>query len=189
MNKILGLSLALMVFVGLTGFVTSAQSINNETSINSFAAGSLALKTNDVDGVSQTLYATGMSPGATVGPSTIILKNVGTTDGTILDIAFSYTESDGSPNTTNKSADAVAALLEVKTLSYGGSDLLGGINDVNSNLYKDVYDLTTSNLTGLSGIAASASKNFDISVKLRSDTANDFQADGITITILFILKQ
>ncbi|RJQ41304.1 MAG: hypothetical protein C4555_00200 [Dehalococcoidia bacterium] len=189
MNKILGLSLAFIMFVGLIGVETSAYSINNEPSSNSFVAGTLALKTNDLDGVSQTLYATSMSPGATVGPSTIMLKNAGTADGATLDIVLYYETNDGSPNTVDKTADEVAAMMEVMTLNYGGSDLLGSISDVNSNLYKDVYDLKNSDLTGLSGIDASATKDFIISVRLRNETENNFQADGITITMTFTLKQ
>ena len=191
MNKILGLSLALVMVVGLIGGETFAYFINSEPTSNSFVSGSLTLKTNDSDGVSQTLYAASMSPGAATGPSTITLKNAGTADGATLDIVFSYAESDGSPNTVNKSADDVAALMEVITLTYGSSDLLGIIDDLNNNNngYKDVYDLNNSGLTGLSGIAASATKDFIISVRLRSEAGNDFQADGIAITMTFTLKQ
>jgi len=63
----------------------------------------------------QTLYATGMSPGATVGPSSITLKNTSTVNGATLDIVFSYTESDGSPNVVNVTADEVAAMIQVTT--------------------------------------------------------------------------
>jgi hypothetical protein len=81
-------------------------------------------------------------------------------------------------------------MMEVITLDYGVSDLLSSnINDVNVNGYKDVEDLKNSSLTGLSGIAASATRDFVISVMLRSETGNDFQADGITITMTFTLKQ
>ena len=190
MKKILGLSLALIVAVGMTGIGTFAYFTDNENSSgNQLAAGTLDLKTNDADGVTQTLYATNMSPGATAGPSTITLENAGTADGATLDIVCSYAESDGSPNTVNRTADEVAALMEVITLDYGGSSLLSGIIDLNSNGHKDVYDLENSDLTGLGGIAASATKNFDVSVRLRSDTGNDFQADGISMTMTFTLKQ
>lgn len=190
MKKIVGLSLALIMIVGMIGVETFAYFTDNETSSgNQLVAGTLDLKTNYADGVSQTLYATDMAPGATLGPSTITLKNDGTTNGATLDIGFSYAESDGSPNSVNKTADEVAAMMEIITLNYGGFSLLSSISDINSNGYKDVYDLKNSNLTGLSGIAASDTKNFDISVRLRSETGNDFQADGITMTMTFTLKQ
>jgi spore coat-associated protein N len=190
MKKIVGLSLALIMLIGMVGVGTFAYFIDSETSSgNQLVAGTLDLKTNDSDGVSQTLYATNMSPGASVGPSTITLSNAGTTDGATLDINISYAESDGSPNTADKTADEVAAMIEVIALDYGSSDLLSSISDINTNGYKDVEDLKNSDLTGLSGIAASATRDFVISVRLRSETGNDFQSDGITITMTFTLKQ
>jgi len=191
MKKIVVLSLALVMVIGMAGVATFAYLTDSETSSgNQLAAGTLDLKTSDSDGVSRTLYATNMSPGATVGPSVITLNNSGTTDGATMDIVFSYEESDGSPNTFNKSANEVAAMIEVTTLNYGVSDLLGNVSDGNSNLYIDVEDLKYSSLTtGLSGIAALSTKDFVISVRLRGETGNDFQADGITITMTFTLKQ
>lgn len=92
-------------------------------------------------------------------------------------------------NPVNKSADDTAAMMEVTTLNYDGSSLLSSVSDVNSNGYKDVYDLTRANLAGMSGINASATKDFQIAVKLTSETGNDFQTDGVTITMTFTLKQ
>ncbi len=190
MKKIVGLSLALIIVIGMAGVETFAYFTDIETSSgNQQLMGTLDLSTNDADGVSQTLYTTNMSPGATIGSSNVTLKNTGTTNGATLDIVFSYAESDGSPNSVGKTADEVAALIEVITLNYGGSSLLSSISDNNTNGYKDVYDLKHSNLTGLSGIAALATKDFVISVRLRSETGNDFQSDGINITMTFTLKQ
>ena len=190
MKKILGLCLVLIAVVGIIGVATFAYFIDNDTSSgNSFVSGTLNLTINDTGGVTRTLYATGMSPGATVGPSTITLKNTGTVNGATLDIVFSYTESDGSPNVVNKTADEVAAVMEVTNLDYGGSSLLSSVSDHNGNGYIDIYDLKYSSLTGLPGLDAGASKNFDISVRLKSAIGNDFQGDGITITMTFTLKQ
>jgi spore coat-associated protein N len=196
MKRIVGLILALTILVGTIGIQTFAYYTDTETSSsNQLVAGTLDLKTNNADGVTRTLYATSMSPGATVGPSTIILKNAGTTNGATMDIAFSYTdtESDGSPNTVPKDADETAAVLQVTTLTYGITDLLAMLTNTNSNTYIDVQDLTHATnvtiLTGRSGLNAGATENFVISVRLRSETANGFQADGITITMTFTLKQ
>ena len=190
MKKILGLSLILILVVGIIGIATFAYFTDNDNSSgNSFVSGTLDLTINDADGVTRTLYATNMSPGATIGSSAITLKNVGTVNGATLDIVFSYIESDGSPNVIDMTADEVAAMIQVTTLDYGGSSLLGGVSDINSNGYKDVYDLKNSTFTGLDGINASATKTFDISVRLKSAIGNDFQGDGITITMTFILEQ
>jgi predicted ribosomally synthesized peptide with SipW-like signal peptide len=190
MKKIFGLSLVLILVVGIIGVATFAYLTDNETSSgNSFVSGTLDLTINDTGGVTQTLYATGMSPGATVGPSSITLKNTSTVNGATLDIVFSYTESDGSPNVVNVTADEVAAMIQVTTLDYGGSSLLGSVSDSNINAYIDIYDLKNAHLTGLSGLDAGASKSFDISVQLRNTTGSDFQADGINMTMTFTLEQ
>jgi len=186
MKKIIGLSLVLIIAVALSGIGTFAYLTDHAASSgNSFVAGTLDLKTNNADGVTQTLYAIGMSPGATVNSPAITLKNTGTVNGATMDIVFSYV---GSP-TGNKTADDTAATIEVITLNYGGADLLSGIVDSNHNGYLDLFDLKNTNFTGRSGLNAGISKNFDISIRLRSETANDFQGDGIDVTMTFTLKQ
>lgn len=190
MKRILGLMVAIMLLTGMTGIGTWAYFSDVETSTgNVLAAGTLDLKTNDIDGVSQTLLATNMRPGDTVGPETITLKNSGSVPGASLDLAFTYIESDSSPNPVNLSADATAAVVEVTTLNYGGSSLLGSVSDNNTNGYKDVQDLKNANLSGLTGIAPSATKQFEIAVSLRSTASKDFQADGISVTMTFVLNQ
>ncbi len=190
MKKILGLSIAFMLLLGIAGIGSWAYFTDTEGSTgNTLVAGTLDLKTDDVDGVTQTLLATNMKRGDVAGPGTITLKNVGDLAGSILDLAFAYTESDGSPNSVNMSADATAATLEVTTLNYGGSSLLGSVSDGNSNLYIDIEDLKNADLSGLSGIAAGASKVFEITVQLSATTSNDFQGDGVDVTMTFILIQ
>jgi len=80
-------------------------------------------------------------------------------------------------------------MIEVTTLSYDGSSLLGSVTDANANGYKDLQDLKNANLNGQSGINASATKNFQIAVQLRSSTGNDYDADGIDLTMTFTLNQ
>jgi len=62
MKKIIGLSLVLIIAVALSGIGTFAYLTDHAASSgNSFVAGTLDLKTNDADSVTQTLYAVGMS--------------------------------------------------------------------------------------------------------------------------------
>jgi len=191
MKKILGLTIAFMLLIGMTGIGTWAYFSDVETSTgNQMTAGTLDLKTNDVDGVSQTLLATNMAPGDTVGPETIILKNIGSVDGLTLDLAFSYINNDGSPNPVPMTADETAAMLEVTLLKYNTVSILGSVMDNNTNGYPDIQDLTTSVLSGQGRIDASTSKDFQIAVQLRGvETGNDFQADGIIVTMTFTLNQ
>ncbi len=189
-KKLLGLTIAFLLCMGMAGIGTWAYSFSDtETSTgNVMAAGTMDLKTNDVDGVTQTLYATNMQPGGSVSGN-VTLKNSGTTNGSTLNLAFSYLESDSSPNPLNMSANATAAQMKVTTLNYGGSDLLASVSDSNTNGYDDVQDLKTANLTGLSGINPSATEDFSITVQLEASTNGDFQADGITVAITFTLNQ
>ena len=189
-KKGLVLTIASLLFITLAGIGAWAYFLDTESSAeNQFSAGTLDLKTNDADGVTQTLFITSMKPGDTVGPETINLNNAGTLDGSTLDIAFSYVESDGSPNLVDKSADDTAALMEVTTLIYGGSSLMGNVNDTNSNGYKDIEDLKNADLSGQSGLNAEATKGFEIAIRLKESMGNDFQTDGITVTITFTLNQ
>jgi len=80
-------------------------------------------------------------------------------------------------------------MMEVTVLNYDGSSLLGSVSDNNTNGYKDIFDLMKEDLSGQSGIGASASKDFEIAVFLRTETGNDYQADGITVTMTFTLNQ
>lgn len=193
MKKILGLAVAISLFFGMAGIGTWAYFVDIETSqSNTLAAGTLDLKTGNTDGVSQTLLATGLAPGATVGPETIVLNNIGSVPGATLDLSFSYVETDDpNPlhNPTNMSADATAAQIEVITFNYGGSSLLGAVADFQPNGWVDIEDLKNADLSNQTGIGASSNQVFEIAVRFRADASHDFQADGITITMTFLLNQ
>ena len=190
MKRILGLTIAFMLLTGMTGIGTWAYFSDVETSTgNVLAAGTLDLKTDDEDGVSQTLFDVNMQPGDTIDSEYITLKNAGSVAGSTLDLAFSYVESDLSANPVNKSADDTAAKIEVTTLKYDGSSLFASVMDNNTNGYRDIQDLKNTDLSSLSGIDALASKEFEIAIKPRDSAGSDYQADGITVTITFNLNQ
>ena len=183
--------IVLLLMAGMTGISTWAFFTDVETSSgNVLAAGTLDLKTDDQDGVTQTLIATNMRRGDIVGPEVIILKNSGSLDSSTIDISFSYIEDDSSPNPIDMSADDTASLIIVTVLNYDETSILTSISDHNSNGFIDVYDLATaSSLTGLPGIASEATKNFEIAVQLSEKVTGQYQADGIDITMTFSLKQ
>jgi len=189
MKSIIVLILLTVLVVAFTGSTRAFFNDNEVSIVNQMTFGTLDLKTDDADGVSQTLYDTAISPGNSVGPSTIVLKNAGSITGSTLDIVFSYVNSDGSPNTVEMTADETAAIFEVTTLSYDGMDLLTGVSDSNLNGYKDIQDVADADLSGQSGLIASATKNFTIEVVTDSGTSTDFANDGITITMNFKLHQ
>ena len=189
MKKTLVISMMVIVVVAaaLVGGALAAFTDAESSADNSFQVGTLDLKTDDADGVTQTLYGTSMKPGDVIGPATIILKNSGSIDGSSLDLDVSYLESDGSPNSINRTADETAAVIRVDTLEYAEVSLLGSVADGNGNGYKDVQDLGDSTLTGLPGIDALATRDFTVQVTLNT-TDNDFQADGVDIDFTFTLK-
>lgn len=175
----------------VSGLSTWAFFTDVETSSgNVLAAGTLDLKTDDQDGVSQTLIATNMRRGDIVGPEIITLKNSGSLDSSNIDISISYIEDDSSPNPVDMSADDTASLIIVTVLKYDEANILTYVDDDNSNGYIDVYDLaTSSDLEGLPGIVSGATKNFEIAVQLHENVTGQYQADGIDITMTFSLKQ
>jgi spore coat-associated protein N len=190
-KKILCFIIVLLLMAGMSGLSTWAFFTDAETSSNNvLAAGTLDLKTDDQDGVSQTLIATNMRRGDIVGPEIIILKNSGSLDSSSIDISFSYIENDSSPNPVDMSADDTASLITVTILKYAEANILTYVDDNNSNGYIDVYDLAaTSNLAGLPGINSGTTKNFEIAVRLNENVTGQYQADGIDITMTFSLKQ
>jgi hypothetical protein len=188
-KKTLGLIVALMLCIGLTGVGSFAYFVDVEGSPdNQMSAGTLDLKTDDADGVTQTIYASSLKRGDSVSGN-ITLKNSGDTDAALLDVFFDYIENDDTPNATDMSANATAAVLEVTSLHYDGSSLLSSISDNNTNGYPDIQDLAVQGLPALSGLNSIASKDFDIGFKLKETTDNAFQGDGITVTITFVLNQ
>ncbi len=190
-KKIAGLIFLLLFIFAAMGTMTRSYFLDNEnTADNLLAAGTLDLKTNDGDGVTLVLNAASLKPNNSSGPAPITLHNAGMMKGTALDIKLNYLESDGPQNDTlNMNCDATAAVIEVTALTYDGADLLNGIPDFNSNSYKDVQDVSQSDLKGQSGLDANESKDLVISVKMRDGIDNNFQGDGIDITLTFDLRQ
>lgn len=192
MEAMKSIILLILLSVLSTVFIGGTWAIFNDTEASTtdqMVSGTLDLKTDDADGVNQTLYNTAIIPGNSVGPGIIVLKNAGSIAGSTLDISFSYVNSDGVPNAVEMTADETAAILEVITLSYDSTNLLTSVSDSNVNGYKDIQDVTSADLSGQSGLTASATKNFTIEVTTDNGTSTDFANDGITIIMNFTLNQ
>jgi hypothetical protein len=153
---------------------------------NQVTAGTLAMTTNGAYGVTGTLSAPNLKPGRTVGPSTITLQNVGSIAASSLNVSISYVKDDVGTNSVT--ADQVASVLQITTLSYNYVSLLSSIPDSNGNGYVDLQDLKNNPLT-LSGLNPSASAPFTIAVQMRSGTSSSYCGAGINVTITFVLNQ
>lgn len=189
MKKVVGLTIVFLLVMAMLSIASWAYLSDTETGSNSLTAGTFDLKTNDANGVTQTLYGTSVKAQGTIGPGTVTLKNSGSINASTLSIIFNYTESDGSPNSTNRTADETASIVEVTTLSYDGTSLLSSVSDSNANGYKDFRDLSNANLTALSGINANSTKDFVITARVRDGINDNFQGDGVTLTMTFTLNQ
>lgn len=195
MKKIFGLTIAAVLVMGLVGGGTWAYFSDPETSTgNILTAGTLDLKTNNVDGVTATLTASTMKPSDSVGPATITLKNSGNMVASALDIDISYVENDGATEPTDADllvdldADGFADKLIVNTLTYGATDLLALVTDADAD-GKDMEEVAATDLTGQAGLVVDGTADFIIQVTLDSGAGNDFQNDGIDITFTFTIQQ
>jgi spore coat-associated protein N len=196
LKKIIGLAIAALIVITIAGVGTFAFFNDTESSANNIiTAGTLDLKTNDANGVDSVLTVQDLAPGNSVGPATVELKNAGSIDAAHMDISVTYSENDGTEPgdpglAADVSQDEFAAQLKVNTLRYGATDLLTKVTDANANGFKDIQDVSNSDLTGLLGLDSAATANFVIEVTLDgASTGNDFQGDGINITLNFDLQQ
>ncbi len=197
MKKILGLSIAAILVLGIVGVGTWALFSDTETSTgNILTAGTLDLKTNDADGVTGTFTANALKPGDNIPPdgvATIRLRNAGSINATSLSISFGYVERDGAASgedTANVTAQQFAAALTITNLNYGVTNLLPSIVDANNNGNIDMDDLAQSTTTqSLAGLTVGETKNFVIRVQFDLAADDTFQNDGIDVTVTFVLNQ
>ena len=209
LQRIIGLSIAGLLIACLAVGGTFAYLHDAETSNdNQITAGTMDLKTNGANGVTQTLVSSNLKPGRTVTATTISLQNTGTKAGSTLDISLSYNtdnSADATTNTVNMSTDDLAKVLQITTLNYDGRSILTLLSDAvasggNNNGYIDIQDMKNeaSLLVGRIGLNSGVSKAFDITVQMRSNgTGNTFSTgtfadlvgDGINITVTFVLNQ
>ncbi len=191
MKKLIGLAIAIVL--SCTTIATGAWAYFNDreqTSTNQITAGILNLTANGADSVTATFNAaSALKCDNQTYTGTITLYNAGTLVGNTLSISVNYTDSDALPNTVNMTADQTAATIEVTALTCGGADLLGGVADSQPNTYKDVQDVKDAAITIPGGMGVGDSKEFVMSIKLHRGISNDFQADGVDITITFTLSQ
>jgi predicted ribosomally synthesized peptide with SipW-like signal peptide len=89
-KKLFGLTIAALLIIGMVGGGTWAYFSDPEASTgNILTAGTLDLKTDDVDGKDSVWTLANMEPGvSTTGEATIVLKNKGSIDGASLDVTF-----------------------------------------------------------------------------------------------------
>jgi predicted ribosomally synthesized peptide with SipW-like signal peptide len=213
LKKVVGLSLVCVILLAVTvGGTWSFLSDTGKSGGNAIQAGTLYLLTmNDggsafTSGVTQSLNFTELKPGQSTLPVTIWLKNgsANNINGNAVNFSFSYTKSNGNQNGTPvMTADATAAILQVTALDYNRTtNLLGMVTDWNNNGYIDLQDLQTATNSPNSQLNLATVLNpggpaiaFTIQLMMRNldqygypiANINDFQGDGVNLTIKFTL--
>jgi len=205
-KKILGLTIAILLIIGVVAGATWAYFSDTEASSdNVFAAGTLTLKLSDInetdqDGVTASWSNTNMAPGDTcVG--WVDLRNVGTLGADHVEISFANTVTN--VVTTGDDID-VSDSLNVTVMTYGTTDFLLQTNanifdnaaieaaDLDNNNIITLYELngvTIDNLTEVPTANGASVVRFDMTVQLDSATGDGNQGDSVVTVISFTLNQ
>jgi len=172
-----------------------------ESSDNTIQAGTLDLSLG-----SNTLsFSTNLKPGGPGTSDTVTLTNDGNISDASLDIDVSYDENDATTTADpdideDATAAETAKAIKVSTLSYGGasiSQITGDTTLNGSSQYLSLHDLantgqstdetTPNNIVDLANPGQGT--NFEIGFKLHENAGNKFQADGLDVTLDFVLNQ
>jgi predicted ribosomally synthesized peptide with SipW-like signal peptide len=194
MKKILGLTIAAVLVMGLVGGGTWAYFSDTETSSgNSFAAGTLDLGLDTDSGqdptgsISSTFTASGWAPGET-NNGTIYVNNEGSIDMTALTITFTHGSiTDGTPTTVDdydatNDTDNLTKMIKATTVTWGGS--------TESTLQgKTLEELQGLGAHSLGTLDANNEKALFIDWTFDSTATNGCQGDSIEVTISFAGSQ
>jgi spore coat-associated protein N len=204
-KKLLFILMACVLCLGLVGGAFAAFSDTEESTGNTFTAGTLDLTLDGTwtgSGGSLPVSLTNMKP-TDQTTITLNLNNVGSLPGTV-SLSVTYVEADGTQPTefpTNVSADEFAKVLEILSpVSYtvsGGAtdaDIYAALLAAYGNNDGDASDLTVydiaygSPLMMTDPLPASGTMTVVLNVQLQ-DVGNDYQADGISGTFTVTLTQ
>ena len=172
------------------GAGTMAYFRDSETSGgNTVTAGTIDLV---LGGSGSFAFNTALAPSQSTS-GTLTLLNSGSVGGSV-DVDVSYSENDASGNDQNVSADDLASNLTVETLTYGGNDqtdqvAAAGPQPTLQELATN--DLTAGETTGNDLVDLpdpGAGTPFTLGLRLEN-VGNQFQSDGINITLTFHLNQ
>jgi len=156
---------------------------------NQISTGTLAL---DFTGSSSFSFDTTLAPTETTTDAVTLVRS-GSLSGS-LDVDFEYAESDVSTVDPDKSAQAVAENLEVVTLTYGGTDISGQVTGAApptvDDLAKNEHGENETEQNDLIDLPDPGTDGTEFTIGLRlKDVGDEFQGDGIELTVTFYLNQ
>lgn len=203
MKPILKAIMTIMFVVVIAGAGTWATFTDEAASNgNTFTAGNLDLKIKNsvdqawFDQVAETWTLYNMKPGDISALGSVNLKQLGSLEGSHIDMSASYVS-------THTPADDMAKNMTILIANYnngGLTDLLTGYNggvyygeweikDVDSDGKKTLYDLAHSPILNLPAPSGINTDSFHMQVKFDPNAGNEFQGDILTLTVKFELVQ
>jgi len=206
MKKILGLTIAALLVMGLVGGGTWAYFTDVETSTgNTFAAGTLDLEVNTENPWTSTAIdnsATPMKPGETFSPVPIACKNVGSLPG---DLYMQITAVSGVGGATTYPSGTPVCSSEPEYEAEGGPSTWVAIDTIDTEMTLSC-EKDASGITGLDGVkldvagtagyklvesslAADATATVDLGATLDITATNEYQGDTVSFTIEFQIVQ
>lgn len=204
MKKIIGLSVAALLIMGIIGGATFAYFSDTESSVdNILTAGVLDLNIDGGNVAVTTLSVSAAEPGAS-GSASSTLSNVGSMAGE-LDIATSAVTNTGAVSGTSEYADDSGDLGGVAQIAmYLDIDQSGGVTagdiglqsdgttyDPTGGLNYDVVDNYASENWNevITSMVASASDDIIILWQVPTGAGNSIQGDSVEFDITFTLEQ
>ena len=189
MKKILGLTVAAILVIGLVGGGTWAYfSDTEETNGNIFSAGTLDLGvansggTNPTGSTTATFAASDLYPGSTAGSGTLYVNNEGSIPMASVNISFSIASfTENTPDTVDNwdgvaDTDNLTKMIITTDVKWGGVDVVALEN-------QSIADLIALGETNLGSLAADEEKSLYIEWTFDSTATNGCQGDSLDLTI------
>jgi spore coat-associated protein N len=202
MKKILGLTIAALLIIGIISGGTFAYFSDTETSVsNTLTAGTLDLNINGGDIAVTTLSVSDVAPGDS-GSDNSTITNVGSLLGE-LDISTSaVTNTPGAGGTEYEGGSgelgANAQLAMYIDVDQSGDWSAGDIGLKSDNTTYDhptaldyaIFDnYASKSWDATENMSASAADDFLMLWQVPTDTGNDIQGDSVSVNITFVLEQ
>jgi spore coat-associated protein N len=193
MKKILGLTVAALLVMGLVGGGTWAYFSDTETvGDNAFLAGTMDLGlatgssgSNPVGSISGTFSTTNFAPGDTKS-ATIYVNNEGSIAMTSVNLTFSNTSVvDGTPGSVTAppggDTDNLLKMITIKDLKYGD---VGSPSDIATYDGHDITMLASTEIA-LGSLGADTEKELFVEFEFDTTATNGCQGDSANITLTF----
>jgi predicted ribosomally synthesized peptide with SipW-like signal peptide len=189
MRKILGLTVAAVLVMGLVGGGTWAYfSDTEQTTGNIFAAGTLDLGLSNTDSggtsnasTSATFSASDLYPGSTAGSGTLYINNNGSIAMSSINVTFSYSYTEGSPDTVTgydatTGTDNMSAMMKITTATYNGTSVAALVD-------KSIDQLVSAGSINVGSLPVGDELPLALTWTFDATATNGCQGDSIDVTI------